>query len=78
MRKQLSFEGAYSFIEQLHGLYSKEGWRQLTPKLMDLLDESIEVIAQNDKPSKHSCQLLEDAKFLKKHMYGITFIRNTL
>ena len=51
-KRELSFDGACSFVDQLLDLYDDEGWRQLTPGLSVLLDQSIEVIKKNAEQEK--------------------------
>ena len=76
--KQLSFDGACSFVDQLSDLYDEEGWRQLTPGLLVLLDTSIEVIKNNVGSEKWIQMTLDNALYLREHMHEIEFVKNTL
>ena len=74
---KLSFEGACSFVNQLSDIYDEHGWRQLTPGLSSLLDQSIEVLKQNLDRAKWVKMTLDDAEYLKEHMPVITFFKDT-
>ena len=77
-KKELSFDGACSFVDQLSDLYDDEGWRQLTPGLSALLDQSIEVIKKNTKQENWIQMTLDNALYLREHMDEISFVKNTL
>lgn len=75
---QLSFDGACSYVNQLSDLYDERGWRQLTPGLSSLLDQSIEVLKQNVDKAKWVKMTLSDAEYLKDHMPKITFFKDKI
>ena len=77
-KKDLSFDGACSFVDQLSDLYDDEGWRQLTPGLSVLLDKSIEVIKKNNSHENWVQMTLDNALYLREHMDEIEFVKNTL
>lgn len=78
-KRELSFDGACSFIDQLSDLYDDEGWRQLTPGLSALLDQSIEVLKKNVDRQENWIQMtLDNALYLREHMDEIAFVKNTL
>ena len=77
-KKELSFDGACSFVDQLSDLYDDEGWRQLTPGLSTLLDQSIEVIKNNAEQEKWIQMTLDNALYLREHMDEISFVKNEL
>ena len=77
-KKELSFDGACSFVDQLSDLYDDKGWRQLTPWLSALLDHSIEVIKKNTKQENWIQMTLDNALYLREHMDEILFVKNTL
>ena len=77
-KKELSFDGACSFVDQLSDLYDDEGWRQLTPGLSAMLDQSIEVITKNARTENWIQMTLDNALYLRDHMAEITFVKNTL
>lgn len=77
-RGDLSFDGACSFVDQLSDLYDDEEWRQLTPGLSALLDQSIEVIKKNNKQENWIRMTLDNALYLREHMDEIKFVKNTL
>ena len=59
-------------------LYDDEGWRQLTPGLSALLDQSIEVIKKNATQENWIQMTLDNALYLREHMDEISFVKNTL
>lgn len=75
-KKDISFEGACSFVNQLSDLYDEENWRQLTPGLSSLLSTSIHILENNLDRAKWVKVTLDDARYLKDHMSEITFIKN--
>ena len=77
-KRELSFDGACSFVDQLSDLYDDEGWRQLTPGLSAMLDQSIEVIKKNAEQEKWIQMTLDNALYLREHMDEISFVKNTL
>lgn len=77
-KRELSFDGACSFVDQLSDLYDDEGWRQLTPGLSVLLDKAIEVIKKNSEQENWIQMTLDNAIYLREHMDEIKFVKNTL
>lgn len=76
--KDLSFEGACSFVNQLSDMYDEEGIRQLPPTLSAVLDQSIEILKSNVNRAKWVKMTLSDAEYLRQNISTIELFVNRL
>ena len=73
-----TFEGACSFVDQLSDLYDENDWRQLTPGLAAMLNQSIDILKRNLNKAKWVQMTLDNAEYLKENMPEITFFKSSL
>lgn len=73
-----SFKGACSFVNQLSDLYDEKNFRQLTPGLVSLLEQSIEILKTNINLYPWVSRTLDNAEYLRDNTDRIVLMPNRL
>ena len=73
-----TFNGACSFVNQLSDLYDEKNFRQLTPGLASLLEQSIEILRININFQPWVSRTLENAEYLRDNTDRIILMPNKL